>query len=355
MNFLKFAAAVALTLTAVLAQAKTEEKSSGSKRPPMEICESALVGKPSLAFQYHPAQPGKPTFLLLPGVNRASLLSDPAVEGLIQIGSGVITFNFSVQPFSIAELPQNRSANLRGITLEHLAEETMAMARKIEREHGVRLKDMIPVSLSYSAAISPFLTEFPTIIDLVPMTSLAAQNPTLQATISTLKAAELWNPIFGPGITRSTLDSAYRMEWSKQVNSLIKGFDLPSSRRSEMIEGYMTLSRAVEGFSWEHTKPSKKVKRVFVLAEKEARALLKDQIRTVLDLKSKGHDVSVIFVAESGHILPADQPVGYVTALTAVATNNIPPGAVAIIDVKKGSAITVEGEKAIEFLKALLK
>jgi len=355
MKLWKFAAAVALTFTAVLAHAKTEEKTSGTKRPPMEVCEAALTGKPSLAFQYVLAQPGKPTFFLLPGVNRATLLNDPAVEGLIRQGSGVITFNFSVQPFSIAELPKDRSVNLKDITLERLAEETMAMARKIEKEHGLAIKDMIPVTLSYSAAVSPYLTEFPTIIDMVPMTSLAAQNPTLQASISTLKAAELWNPIFGPGITRSTLDNAYRFEWSKQVDSLIKGFDLPSNRRTEMIEGYMTLSRAVEGFSWEKTKPSKKVKRVFVLAENEARELLKDQVRTILDLKSKGYDVSVIFVAESGHILPADQPIAYVAALMAVATNNLPEGAAALIDVKKGSAITIEGEKAIEFLKAILK
>ncbi len=355
MKWINFAVAIVVALSTINAFAKSEEKSAGTNRPALQLCEAHLNGKRSLAFQYQPAQPGKPTFLLLPGVNRATLLSDPALQVLAADGSGIITFNFSVQPLSIAELPERERANLEQVTLQSLAQETLAIAKKIEKEHGVPLRDMVPVSLSYTGAISPFLTAFPTIIDMVPLTSMSAYSPQLDAYYQNLKRAELFNPIFGPGITRSALDVAYRSEWVKQVDSISKQYDLPTARRTEMIEGYMTLSRAVEGFSWEKQAPSKKVKRIFVLAENEAKVLLADQIQTILSLKSKGYDVATIFIAGSGHIIPAEQPLGYVAALKGVAAGTIATGTVSVIDVKRGTAITVEGEKADEFLKAILR
>ncbi len=151
----------------------------------------------AISYEFSPPAAGKPTFLLMPGVNRGIVLKDPAVAGLIQAGAGVITFNYSVQPLSIAELPARERADLEGVTLESLAAETLALAREIGRRHGIPLQRVIPVSLSYSGAVSPVLKDFPVVIDMVPLTSFGAFNPQLAAYYSSLKAAEFFNPIFG--------------------------------------------------------------------------------------------------------------------------------------------------------------
>lgn len=276
-----------------------------------------------LAYEFSPPQPGQPTFLLMPGVNRGMRLGDEAAALLAKSGAGVVTFNFSVQPLSIAELPAGEKPDLKDVTLNSLAEETRTLARWISREIKAPLSDLIPVSLSYSGAVSPFLNEFKLAIEVVPLTSFSAFNPQFAAYYSSLKAAEFFNPIFGPGITRASLDSAYRSQWHPQVAALARQFDLPASRHEEMVEGYMTLSRAVEEFSWLERPPAKDVKRVFVLAENEARSLKADQMTTIHELKSLGLPIEMIMISKSGHIIPAEQPQAYVETLLSIARSRV--------------------------------
>lgn len=277
-----------------------------------------------IAYEFSPPMPGQPTFLLMPGVNRGMRLDDEAAVQLIKSGAGVVTFNFSVQPLSIAELPEAERANLKGITLESLAEETKLLALRIRDQIGGPLSDLIPVSLSYSGAVSPFLRDFSKVIEVVPLTSFSAFNPQLSAYYSSLKAAEFYNPIFGPGITRSSLDAAYRSQWYPQVTALARQFELPAARFEEMVEGYTTLSRAVEGFSWFERPPEKKVNRYFILAENESRSLKADQLATIRELQAQGYSLEVKEISRSGHIIPVDQPKAYVEALLSIARGRIP-------------------------------
>lgn len=327
MKLVKFLIAIAVTLSAIAGHAK--------------------------AVEFQAPKPGKPTYLLLPGVNRGTMLTDPAVQLLVADGAGIITFNFSVQPLSIAELGPRESADLRDVSLESLAEETLALAKQFEKEHGILVKDMIPVSLSFTGAVSPFLNAFPQVIDMVPLTSMAAYNPHLEAYYRMLKGAELFNPIFGPGITRASLDSAYRTQWVPQVNSIVEQFQLPSNRRSEMIEGYVALSRAVEGFSWKNSAPSKKVKRVFVIAGNEAESLQRDQVLTILDLQDQGYNVATILVEGSGHVIPSEKPAAYFKALKIVSDAKIEKGTLIVLDANKNTIRTLKGESARRSLESL--
>ncbi len=308
-----------------------------------------------LSYQFSAPQSGQPTFLLMPGVNRGTLLEDPAVAGLVQAGAGVITFNFSVQPLSIAALPAGERADLEDVSIESLAEETVALAREIERLYGIPLKRMVPVSLSYSGAVSTQLQNFPVVIDVVPLTSFTAFSPQLAAYYASLKAAEFFNPLFGPGITRASLDAAYKSQWYPQVDSISRQFGLPSARRAEMVEGYTTLSRAVEGYSWLESLPSKKVKRVLVLAEGEAKPLLRDQIQTLGKLEKKGFAIATIVVQDSGHVIPADQPNAYVATLIAVAAGEVKPGTVTVFEPKLQRGRSLSGDEAVEFLRHMAR
>jgi pimeloyl-ACP methyl ester carboxylesterase len=250
-----------------------------------------------------PASMDKTTFLFLPGINRSVMVEEPAVQKLIKKGYGAVTFNFSTQPLSVALLDKNQEPYFlnNNLTLEDFALETEMLAEILKNDYGI--KNIIPVSLSYSGAVSIYLKKFPMIIETAPMTSTAAAHPQAEAFRKNLILSQLWNPIFGPGIVRATLDSAYRSNWSPKVDSIaaLYGFE-PTN---EMIEGYSVMSRASEGFSWVDADVAIQGQRLFLVAENDASELLNDQISTFEDLKIKGE---ILTIKNSGHVIPVEQP-----------------------------------------------
>lgn len=305
----------------------------------------------NVMVQIAQAQDGKPTFLFLPGVNRGLLLEEPAAQELLKGGYGVVAFNFSVQPLSIATLPRGEKAGFYGVdtSLETLAAEAEGVAKGLAAQFKV--KTLLPVTLSYTGAVSSKL-KFAQVVDAVPLTSMAAFSPELAMYRNWLKAGELFNPIFGPGITRSSLDAAYRMQWSKQVDGLSQQFSLPRERREEMIDGYIRLSRATEGFEW--SNKADRVKRVFILAAKENPVLLRSQVEVVRERLAKGSRESVFLVQESGHIVPAEQPAAYAKILSLVADGLHQPG-VTIVTPSSGEMKTLSMEASVQLLDKALK
>ncbi len=290
---------------------------------------------------------GKPTFLFLPGVNRGLLLEEPAAQELIKKGYGVVGFNFSVQPISIATLPRGEKAGFyrEETTLASLAEESHGLARALAAEYGMR--ELIPVTLSYTGAVSPSL-KFKQIIDSVPLSSMAAFSPELEMYRNWLKAGELFNPVFGPGITRASLDTAYRMQWSGQVDGMIKPFSLPRERREEMIDGYIRLSRATEGFEWKNKGDT--ARRTFILAAKENPMLLRHQMQVVRERLAANSNESVFLVQESGHIVPAEQPKVYAQILEMVSAGKLQPG-LTIVTPSKGEWRTFSVNDSLKLLE----
>ncbi len=329
-----FSLFMSVFLSAPLALAKDTDDS----------CQQELLNK-ALALQIQlPTSPDKPTFLLLPGVNRSMLINDAAIKLLFADGSGVVTMNFKAQPFSIAELPEGQGpAFLKTpVTMASLAEEVSQMREHLEQKYG--LKNIIPVSLSFSGAVSPHLKGFPLVVDVVPMTSMAAFNPDLE------RMRSLWNmnPFFGRGM----IDQAYRSTWITQVAAISRDFKLPGARRTEMIEGYMSLSHAAEGASWDGVNIDKKITRIFVLAANENASLFKHQVATILRLVKEGYDVRTIIVQEAGHMLFSEQPQMYAHVLHAIAqAKDIKASpSVLLITPSTGALTPMSGALASEFL-----
>ncbi len=299
-----------------------------------------------------PADSSKPTFLFLPGVNRSLLLSEPAAQTLIKAGYGVVGFNFSVQPFSLVTLDSRETPDFynHDTTLQSLAEETEKLAQALKASHG--LNHIIPVSLSYSGAVSLYVKGFAQIIDSVPMTSMDAFSPQLARYRRWLKSGELFNPIFGPGITRNLLDQAYRTHWVQQVEAITNQFNLPRERKHEMVDGYIRLSRATEGFQW--NSRGDRTKRVFILAGKEAPGLQCDQFEVIVKRLEGGSQESVVIVMESGHVVPADQPEVYAQILVKAATGSLSAGLTVVTpSTKKWESLTVD--KTLQVLRKALR
>lgn len=307
-------------------------------------------------FEYQKAgKEGAPTFLLLPGVNRSLLLSEEGPQALVQKGYAVVTMNFSVQPFSVSDLKTAEAPFFmtKSPSLADLAGEVEQLAKYLRTQQQADV--IIPVSLSYSGAVSPFLKSFPLIIETVPLTSSAAQNPELEAYRNNLKLGEMWNPVFGPGITRSLLDQAYRSKWADQVDSISKQFTLPADRRDQMIEGYITLSRATEGFSWDASSLSAKTRRVFIFAGNESKGLLESQIALFESLYKQNSQALAFVIKDSGHLIPGDQPAAYGNVLELIATGKADTlSGVIEVDPAARKTRTFSGAQVAPYLRDLL-
>jgi hypothetical protein len=271
-----------------------------------------------LSTQIVPPKNGDmPTFLFMPGVIRSSFVNEPALVDLISKGFGVVTFNFSTQPLSLAHLPEGEKPHFedKNLTLKDFAFETENLAKILRAQHGI--SNIVPVSLSYSGAVSVYLKGFPLIIETAPMTSTAATNEQLESFRKSVIASQVFNPFFGKSIIRTTLDNAYRSTWSPQVESMSKAYGFKQT--TAMIDGYMTMSRAAEGFSWVDAGQEIEGKRIFLVGENETRALKNDQIDTFNKLKINGE---LIIVESSGHIISTDQPKVFASLLEKIAVEN---------------------------------
>lgn len=272
-----------------------------------------------IATNYIPAAKDQPTFEFLPGVNRSLSIDEPHVQMLARLGYGIITYDFSTQPLSVAKLGAGVKPyfldSKENISLQSLAEETEMIAEQF-RLMGV--KNIIPVSLSFSGAVTPYLKGYPLIIETSPMTSTDAAKPEAAANIKKLRALEIFNPIFGPRINRTLIDQGYRQNWTAQVERISKGYDLPKDKAGDMVEGYLTMSRAAENFDWSQVDIPKETKRAFIIGENEAPVLFLSQAQAFLKLSRENKNVTFFLVGAAGHIVPDDQPAAYALILANV-------------------------------------
>lgn len=301
-------------------------------------------------FTYAEAQAGQPTLLLLPGINRGMDMNDAAVKTLRSAGIGIAAINFSTQPFSVAKLPKGQETHFdsKQMTMEDFAAEANYVIAHLQSK-GVT--DIVPVSLSFSGGASPYIKGVPLIIETVPLTDSAAalgQNSTFQ----TLAKGNPWLD----WIVRSQLDAAYRMTWSKTVDAMIQGEKLNPERREDMIEGYMRMSQATEGFSWKVADLDLKTQRVFIVAEKESPSLLKSQFETYLAYRERNPNAILFFVRDSGHIVLADQPVAYSTILYAVSKNELAVSSgIVVYESATNTTKVIPKENAKAFIEEILK
>jgi len=332
-------------LAAPLAHAK--DSGETTLKVPAEFCEYALGGN-KLALQVHkPADSGKPVFLFLPGSNRSLLLDHPVAQVLALAGAGMVTMNYSAHPLSRAG---STPGDPKPVTAAELAEQVNFIRAYVAKMHG--LNNLIPVALSYSGVVSPFL-DFPLIIDLVPMTSADEQNRQLAAYRRSLTAGAAINPFAGQAIARGMLDTAYRSVWGSEVDDQIEELGVPESRRAEMIEGMVQLSRAAEGFSWENSPPKKNVRRDFILGANENRALLKHQVQTFLRLQREGYAVRAIVIKEAGHMIFNDQPAALAVVLAAAAVREAQGALLTVVTPSTGAVESLDAEAAISYLERL--
>jgi len=266
-----------------------------------------------------PKKKSFPTFLFLPGLHSRLPIDEPALVELAEMGYGVATVSFSTQPHAVFSLEDGVTPYFRThkMALTDFAFEVEELAESLASLY--KIKHIIPVSLSFSGAVTPYLKKFPLVVETSPLTSSSAANPNGEAYRAMLKGAELFNPFFGERATRQALDATYIGTFSGDVDQIIKVTGLPATRRGDLIEGYSTMSRAVEGFDWKKVDVPIEVQRVFLIAGKESAVLKSDQWATVKRLQERNYKVSAIEIEGANHLITETHGPQYVEALAQIA------------------------------------
>lgn len=267
-----------------------------------------------------PKNPSKPTFMLLPGINRSVFLEEAHAQKLLEMGYGVVTFNFSAHPLSSSLLEDGVKPYFvdHDYKLTDLAFEVEALAIELRRQG---LKNLIPVTLSYTGIIAPLLVSFPLVINMSPMTSMAASQPMLDNFRKSLD----FNFFLTRDMKRSMIDSSYRTYWSTLVQGYIQEFKIPKAREGNMIEGLVEMSRAAEDAEWFKTLPAPTSRQVFILAGQEDASLLKHQVQTAATY-SKPTPTQVYVFEGAPHLIWEVEAEGLAQALDRIARGVDAPG-----------------------------
>jgi hypothetical protein len=275
-------------------------------------------GRVVVAEMQKPRKRGYPTLFFLPGMGEKIPLSKPALIDLVAQGFGVVSMNFSTQSPAIAlmaegEVPVFRQ---RTFTIEDFAWEVEELAKALRKNEG--FEDLIPVSISFSASATAQLKSFPFIIETSPLTSAASANPVSDTYRKMLEGINAFNFFSGAQAVRQGMDISYRNFWLSHVNTEIEQNGYPSERREDMIEGYISMSRAAEGFNVEGLNLPKIVRRHYLIAGNEEPLMKRHQLKFIEHLKSEGYPVSIEELSEAEHRI-MDTPIEYAAAIAKAA------------------------------------
>lgn len=250
------------------------------------------------------SDPNKPTFLFLPGMFCAPLQDEKFIAALRAKGFGAIIMNFSLQAPSIALLTEREIPffKRRELTLSDLANEVEFVAKSVREEFpGIVL---IPVSLSYSTAVSPYLRSFTHIIETSPMTSTWAAKPE----VFSFKRGLDMNPFIPQRAIRRLLDQMYFNSSYAITEFTIWRYKLKNPRRHEMNEGYEALARMAEEFNWDKASLSPEIHRDWIIAGGEDYPLKVHQKSTFEKFKKTQPTSRLIEIFGAGHIIKDSQP-----------------------------------------------
>jgi|GEM_PF-816463 len=327
---------------------------AGAKTVPFEV----EAGRLLFTQLFPPAQDENPFILSLPGSNRALLTSENEMRALAIAGFGLASFNFSPQILSLAGTPKDIKPYFSQHTMS-LADFATEADRLAQALKGMGAKRVVPVTLSYSGLVSPLLKGYDLIVDVSPMTAWSATPAVAQGASvrSLLDVGAMFNPFFGQALKNAALESGYRTFWGSQVDRLSAQFKLDKDRRSQFVDGMLSLTKAADGQEWDLEQLDPKTKRVFLLGIEESPSLLQHQLLTAQKMMEKGLPINLVLMLHAGHVLPDDQPLAFSKIVqAAVAGQGFFAGnhGVMVVNPISGEVKRHEGAEAIPFIQTLI-
>lgn len=264
--------------------------------------------------------PTKTTLILLPGVFRGLQKEDSIISLLEAQKINFVAIHFSAHPKSIIQYKNSEAtvfAGGKGLTSEMLAHEVDAVV-----DH-LAIRKPIPVSLSYSSTVVPFLSakKYSFVIETSPLGMFGEEDPeSLQLQKTWAQWLQMW-PYWGPIWVESAKNTAYRNHWAPIAAQRIAADPEmnDADNANNLTEGYMALARATEDFDLRKENFSTTAPRIWVLAANENPNRFQIQQEAItLSNKVKKQNVDPIIVPNAGHTIPIDQPEAYAQVLETI-------------------------------------
>jgi pimeloyl-ACP methyl ester carboxylesterase len=276
----------------------------------------ALSRNRVLVYEYYDHPGSSSTLVFLPGIYRGYLSNDKFVAAMVKHKMSFVLFHFAEQPDSVVNTEKN--PDFSGTTPKVLADEVLSLVKALE------LKNAIPVTLSYSAITTAQLDRnyFPVVIETSPIgRDTDDLPPAVSAFYETWEAWVKTVPFYGEAWLNQTKEIQLRQYWSPWIDKYQKR--LPQLKdeayRERALQGYVSLTRASEGFDLRVQNFRQGPDRYFILGdqEDEMRASYQNEAITSYQ-KQTGHTENVYTVKGAGHVVSSDKPDEYVDVLRSI-------------------------------------
>lgn len=287
-----------------------------------KITEGVLEIQPGEKVYYFSSivHPKKLTLILLPGVFRGLQKEDSIIKLLEDKKINFVAIHFSGHPKSIIQykpIEKTIFAGGKGLTSEMLAHEVDAVVDQL------KIEKPIPVSLSYSSTVVPFLSskKYSLVIETSPLGMFGEEDPeSLQLQKTWAQWLQMW-PYWGPIWVESAKNTAYRNHWAPIATQRIAADSEMNAadHTNNLTDGYMALARATEDFDLRKENFKTTAPRIWVLAANENSNRFQIQQEAItLSNKTKKQNVVPIIVPDAGHTIPIDQPDAYAQVLETI-------------------------------------
>ncbi|MES3036504.1 MAG: alpha/beta hydrolase [Bdellovibrionota bacterium] len=277
----------------------------------------------------------KPTLILLPGVYRGALSSDEILSLLNKAQINWVSIHLSSQPMAVD----------RGLTFKATFDDITSKTFKDEIKILVKalcVKKPVYVPLSYSATVAAHLTKEDTslIIETTPMGTFSDGLPDGGLSYNLIDFWYSFNPITSPGWNEMK-EANYRRFWRDAINQYIIRYPALAANeklKEVAVEGYTSMSKAIEYFDLRQTNYGVGPRRTFIIAEKEDTNRRKNQLAALDNaLKAYGSMPLTFVIEDSGHNVLNEAPLAWAKALEISISADSTPTKVALIS-KNGSA-----------------
>jgi len=256
-------------------------------------------GRP-LAYFSHILTPNEKTFVLLPGINRGYLATDPFIHALSTRRANFVIIHFSNHIHSQALFgPFNEGAT----NLNQLGKEVLDLMTHL------KITDPQYVSLSFSSAVSlsnSLPSRHPS-IEFAPIGD-GAEGQFLNSKF--IEKSLSWNPFWNQ-VYQQQKTLGLNHFWSNSLLPYQK--DLPNLQNplvfQTAIRSYTNMSLAVDQFNISEAPHLATQKRIFMLATAESPTRLKSQINGIRQYHRSRNEWPLIFLFENtGHNITAEKP-----------------------------------------------
>lgn len=272
----------------------------------------------SVYVEYRISNPNSPVMVFMPGIYRGLKSGDGIYDLLENSQKNWATLHFSSHPESILN---SKSIPSSKPSLSDIANEVATVLETMN------IQKYTLISLSYSGAVTSQMLSSSNkyIIESAPMGKYNEAMGALGQSQDAWSGISSW---MTGGMDQFFKDLAYRNYWTQHVSKMaLSDHRLKDiSAFNSLVNGYIGLAKAAEGYDIKKVQFADSQPRAFFLAENELPARLQNQVQGILNYISQTQQMPFLALFKDGeHNLSTSHPEAYLKLIELINSGKIPP------------------------------